>query len=752
MRTTEGARYARWAAAVAVGLTLIVAAVYLRRTWHEERVRRDAPPPVPETVQQRSAEFSFSKVEQDRTLFTVRASSATEFKDQNRSLLEDVWITIYGREGNRYDNIHTRECNYEPATGHIICQGDVQIDLESSVEAKSAPGQRAIHVETKNISFDRQTGEVKSEAPVEFRFPYGEGQGVGATYSTSEARIRLEHDVELKLAQPSGSTIPAVFTGSSLEYRRNEHTMRLFGPVVARQGERELSAGNLTLELDAELRARRAVASGKPEMRSADPKGRSSVTADEFIAFFNPQGWVERIFAEGDVHGDRAGPAGQDTFAAQRVGIEMEPRANEPRLLTATGDVKASMRSSTPAPSAASSTLGAGAWRQIEAPAMRLEFVAGAKARERRVEGAETLGPGVIETKSAEEDTRIRAARFTAKFDSQGRLQRLLGHSGVQIDRKLTSGAPQTSTADELAVSLSAGGDWATLDESGKVRFRQADRTAQADRAHIVRATDMVTLEGSPVVTDNASRTTAAAMEINQRTGDVHATGGVRTSYFSAQGNGATNFGPEPAHITSQVLTGNSTTGHAVYSGGARLWQGDAVIEADTIELWRGEQRMEARGNVVALVPQAPDARHQASRPTIWHVQAPHLQYFSAEGRAQLDGGVTAESDQGNLLSRTLDLYLSPSPQGEKGSRQLTRAVALGGVVVEQGGRRGTAQRGDYTAAEGKFVLSGGQPTLTDASHDTTTGRELTFFVSSDTILVSSETGLRTLTKHRIEK
>jgi len=694
---------------------------------------------VPETVQQRSAEFSFSKVEQDRTLFTVRAKSATEFKEQSRSLLEDVWITIYGREGNRYDNIHTRECNYEPATGHIVCQGDVQIDLESGVEAKSAPGQRAIHVETKNISFDRQTGEVKSQEGVEFKFPYGEGHGVGATYSTSDARIRLEHDVELTLAQASGSAIPTVFTGSSLEYRRNEHTMRLFGPVVARQGERELSAGNLTLELDAELRARRAVASRKPEMRAADPKGRSSVAADKFIAFFNPLGWVERIFAEGNVHGDRSEAVGHDTFAAQRVEIEMEPQTNEPRLLTATGEVKASSKQ-------------AGAWRQIEAPALRLEFAAGAKPRERRVEGAETLGPGVIETRTAQEDTRIRAARFTAKFDSQGRLQRLLGHSGAQIERKLASGAPQTSTAGELAVTLGAGGDWATLDESGKVRFRQGDRTAQADHAHMLRSTDMVALEGSPVVADNLSRTTSAAMEINQRTGEVHASGSVRTSYFSAQGNGVTNFGPEPAFITSDVLVGNSTTGHAVYSGRARLWQGDSVIEGDVIELWRGEQRMEARGNVVAVMPQAPDAKQKISRPSIWHVQAPHLQYFSAEGRAHLDGGVTAESDQGNLLSRTLDLYLSPSPKGEKGSRQLTRAVALGGVLVEQGGRRGTAERGDYTAGEGKFVLSGGQPTLTDASHDTTTGRELTFFVSSDTILISSAAGSRTLTKHRIEK
>ena len=78
--------------------------------------------------------------------------------------------------------------------------------------------------------------------------------------------------------------------------------------------------------------------------------------------------------------------------------------------------------------------------------------------------------------------------------------------------------------------------------------------------------------------------------------------------------------------------------------------------------------------------------------------------------------------------------------------------VAEGDVVVHQADRRGTADRAEYTAADGKFVLSGGQPTLANAFSDTTTGHSLTFFVASDTILIDSQEGSRTLTKHRIEK
>jgi hypothetical protein len=78
--------------------------------------------------------------------------------------------------------------------------------------------------------------------------------------------------------------------------------------------------------------------------------------------------------------------------------------------------------------------------------------------------------------------------------------------------------------------------------------------------------------------------------------------------------------------------------------------------------------------------------------------------------------------------------------------------LAQGNVIVREGDRRGTAEQGEYVAAEGKFVLSGGQPTLANASSDTTTGHSLTFFVANDTILVDSQEGLRTLTKHRVEK
>lgn len=115
MRNQEAARYARMAAMAAGLIVLLVAIIYTQRAVR--RARRAPGASVPSEVQQQSANFTYSDVDQGRTIFTLRASHATQFKKENRALLDDVWITIYGREGDRNDNIHTRQCSYEPESG-----------------------------------------------------------------------------------------------------------------------------------------------------------------------------------------------------------------------------------------------------------------------------------------------------------------------------------------------------------------------------------------------------------------------------------------------------------------------------------------------------------------------------------------------------------------------------------------------------------------------------------------------------------
>jgi lipopolysaccharide export system protein LptA len=729
-------------------------------------------------VQQQSDQMTFSKVEGDRTIFTVRASHATEYKDQNSYLLEDVWVTIYGRDGNRNDNIHTRECSYQPKTGAVRCQGDVQIDV-ASANPPAGSADKTIQVNTRDLTFNRETGDASTPEPVAFSFPQGKGHAVGVTYSTQNSLIVLRHDVHMDLvASDRTNGLPVNVTGGSLEVRRDERKLFLTAPADVRQGSRELTADKITIDLDSDFKAQHVTAEGSPVIHSTEAGGKVIIAANQFEASLDPQGWIQSMLADGNVQGSRDASAGTDHFSSGRVEIALAPQNVVRTMNTSGGTVLDSAQ--------------AGQSRTLKTASLRVSFGAGKQAGQPRAQSAETLAPATIEMKSGNELTALHAKKFVTVFDADGRLAKLLGHSGTEIKRTISSGAPQVTTANELVATFGSTGEWETLDETGNVHFQQADRQATADHARMVSKTDNLSMDGSPVLFDSTSRTTARSVSIDQKSGEIQATGGVASTYLSSEQNTAVNLGAVPAHVTAATLTASNTSGRALYSGHARMWQGESVLDANQIEVWRDEKKLVATGGVVAVFPQAsgqipkipgsePKAPHKPSGhaqtpkpaqanaeappgPTLWQIRAPVLTYWSDSGKAHLEGGVTATSQQGSLRSPVLDVFLAPAqgtqaaaegagkpPANATGPRQLDRALATGGVVVQQADRRGTAEQAEYTASDGKFVLSGGKPTITDASSDTTTGHSLTFFVANDTILIDSQEGSRTLTRHRVE-
>jgi LPS export ABC transporter protein LptC len=733
---------------------------------------------LPASVQQQSANFSLSNSDvQGRTIFTIRASHATQFKDENRALLQDVWITIYGRDGNRNDNIRTPECSYEPLSGNVRCDREVRIDMESVNPAAGKPAGDAMHVTTSNLSFNKNTGEASTPAPVQFEFSGGNGSGVGVTYSSKDSTVRVEHDIRFEMAASDRTSgFPVSATGSSFTVRRNDRVVVLEGPVEVRQGDRELVAGKISIGLDEGFHAQKVLIEGSPNIHAAEGKGNFTVAAEKFEGLINPAGWVQRITADGKVAGTRQTTAGTDRFQAGRAEFAMLPEHNLLKEMTATGGVTASSQQGKDS-------------RVLKTDALHVTFAANAGAaiagaasaarssEKQRIETVESLAPANVQSNSADEATELRAQRIIAKFDENGRLNQLLGHSGVQVSRQAGKSAPQTSSASELAVTFGKDGNWDTLDESGDVRFAQADRHASAAHAKMSRANDTISLDGKSEFADATTRTSAGSVIIDQKSNEIHGAGGIVSTYLPAQAakQGSTaSLGSGAAHISADTVSGSSASGHVVYAGHARLWQGDSILEADQIEVWRDDKKMQATGHVVAAFPQTaspldasfggrsgPRGKAQ-SGPTLWTVRAPTLTYLDDQGKAHLDGGVSASSLQGSLTAKSLDLFLSapgtlpgavPVTANLPTGRQLSRVVAKGSVVVRQGERQGVAEQAEYTAAEEKFVLSGGQPTLIDnASSDTTTGRSLTFFVANDTILIGSQEGSRTITKHRVEK
>lgn len=771
MNRQQAARYARWSASVAILLVAITAGVYLQRSWRAMLERRKAPPPVPSTVERQLSALTFSKVEQDRTLFTVQASKSTEFKGSLEDLLEDVQITIFGPRGLRHDTIHTSRCRYSRDRGGITCDGDVSIDLLSAEDAAriargDATAAGRLRVETSGVSFDRESGKASTSQAVHFIFPGGDGQAVGVEYDTNEERLRLGHEVRLHLtaATRPGPSGDLRLSGSSLEYRSKKREMSLAGPVRADSQDWSLSAGELLLALDEQNRARRMdLSSGpggaaRPEVLSRRAATPARLSADTMTAQLDTSGSLSRLAGSGNVAAQLSAAGAETNLSAAAFDLSYSPDTRAPRQLALTGAVSVNSRS--PLTNASFTT------RRLRTDSLRLTFSRSANSS--ALESAETLAPATLEwedssatSPSIARSTRLRSDKLRVNFqpstasakDSYPRMASAEASGNVQMTRTLAGKPDQTATAKQAAARFDPRGDWSEITLNGDVLLREAARTAQAAKAVFDRAAQSAQLSGKAVVADASMRTTARSITFLQSTGELRAEGGVQSSDL-LPGSGAVQLAPAPANLTADHLLANFETARALYSGHARLWQGASVLDADSIELQKNERQLLASGHVRAVFPEAAFSPNSAasakSRSAVWRVQAGSLSYQDAEGRAHAEGQVLAQSATQKIQSSSLDLFFAPS--ANRSARQVTRATASGGVLIEQGARRGSAERGEYSAADGKFVLSGGNPSLSDPQYGLTTGRQLTFFLASDTIIVESEKGSRTLTKHRVEK
>src|ERR1700687_2777608 len=157
MRNSEARKYAQWSLTAAGLLAVVVAGVYLRNVWLARQAEKKAPPAGPPAIEQRSNEFSYSKVEGQRTIYTVKASRTTEFKEGSRNLLEDVAIVVNGEKGERNDTLLTKACDLISNTGKISCAGEVQSGRQAAGAPQASPN--AIQATTSAVTFDRDSGE-----------------------------------------------------------------------------------------------------------------------------------------------------------------------------------------------------------------------------------------------------------------------------------------------------------------------------------------------------------------------------------------------------------------------------------------------------------------------------------------------------------------------------------------------------------------------------------------------------------------
>ena len=579
MRNSEAQRYARWSLAAAGLLAAVVAGVYLRNVWVARQAAKKAPPAVPPSIEQLSNEFSYSKVEGQRTIYTVKASRTTEFKEGSRNLLEDVAIVVYGKKGERNDTLLTKACDFISNTGKISCAGEVQISLQAAGGAQASAN--AIHVATSAVTFDRDSGEARTDKPVTFHWPAGNGRAAGVSYDSNSGTLRLHRDVELNLSPSSPATPEKTeatdekmvhVAGDSMTFQRAARIVVVDGDVHAQQTTLELSTDKLQLDLDAAFQAKRFTASGHPQLHDLSLQGPIALSADEIASGLRADGSVESIVATGNVHGTRNTPVGEDGIDAGRVQVDLATRDNLPRLLTASNGVTLTSTDAS----------FNGGTRHVQSDALEVHISNDSHSGQNFLESVNTLAPAradwqdvtLVNGKPVSQSTRMSGQRMNLKFGGQNLLQQLASTGGVEVTRKLGDAPEEITASRELLAKFDKAGEWSTIDQTGDVHFHDAQRAGQGDRAHVDRATNVVTLDGSVIFADASTRTTAQSASFAQGAGTLRADGHVLTMDLHPGAAGISNLAQEPAHISAEHLVADTAQGPCRVFGKGKIVAG----------------------------------------------------------------------------------------------------------------------------------------------------------------------------------
>src|SRR3984957_1706330 len=856
----------RWLVVIAVVCTLVVAGMYLRVRLHEFSVLKAIPGKMGIDIKQTAPGFQVSKSDGKRTLFTIEASDLKQFKHDDRAELHNVNIVLYGRDSTRFDRI---------SGGDITAKGDVQIDLEANPAGRTNPDQSApkelrssIQLKTRDLVFNRESGNATTAARVEFSTPQASGSAVGVLYAGKANTLTLASQVHAKIYGDVPSTIEAssgLITGEPrvvlLEHPnllRGEETVqadhgKLF-LTADNNVERIIATGNVHAQLNQAASASRPAkgrgqhpktrlakttpASGAPEKPTPDTQVHSDEA--EFL-LTGKQNQLRTATLTGHVKLERAGAQPMQGTAG-RVILDyagqnqlQKVHALEHVRLTQSGANQDTTTAKSSTKDFGSQNLGA---QDFALTASAVDFLV---VDGRFLDRAETFGPAQITihsapvpapvstqregrpsslqstTSSAAQQTIITAGKFNAKFETVAGSSCFSTIHGAPDARIVNQGPGQperVSTSETVDATFLPQGGIATVTQQGKVNYaddQSPDKRTQAtaDLARYTPADQMLaltgTVAGNPRVVEGGMATTAQVIRINRATGEALAEGDVKSTYseLQEQPNGSLLASSSPIHVTARSMTARNHPAIAIYTGGARLWQDANVIEAPTIQFDREHRSLVAQGtqarpvSTILVQPektqpeqsQAAQARPVHGRlkgrgkadssnsgaagksdgPTLVAITAAKFTYVDSERKAHYEGGVSAKSTDFTASSQTMDVYLLPRSQivsqnpshvasqtkpsqSVTGQGRVDHVVAQGHVLVLQPNRRADGEKLVYTAAEDKFVLTGGSPSIFDAEQGKVTGVSLTFFRADDRVLVEGEASTPVVTQTRVAR
>jgi len=739
----------RWFAGAAIAVVLIVAGVYFYAHHRVQNALKQVPEKIGLEIQQSASGFSVSKSEQGRTILKIDASKAVQFKQGGLVELHNVVITVYGRDSARYDRIYGSDFEYNQQSGDVTALGEVQIDLEANPKGVLNPDQsppeelrNPVHLKTRGLVFNQKTGDAHTSQKVEFQLPQASGSGVGLNYIAKNNVLTLESQVRLVGTGPSGLTL----TAARAVITKDPHQVVVELPRLEMTA-RESQADRAILFLRSDNTLDRVLASGNVLLYVTGQQVAEARAEQLELTMGKQGGNLYRAVLSGAVKGEFSGEQ-ELSATAGRVQLDFAGR-NVLTKVRAEGAAKITQHQKTTDNSAA---------QDMELTASTIDFFL---KDGNHLTGAVTIGPGQItllpSTGSDGSETVATAGSFQARFDDSGQLTAIHGAPDACLVSRSPGQPDRVSTSAMLDAGFRSGGEIESIVQQGSVAYVDGERKAWGDRARYVPDDQILLLTGSPRIVEGGMTTTGYSMRLNRGSKEAFAEGSVRTTYsdLNPHADGALLASSSPIHVTSDAMAVHGTSAVALYTGHVRLWQDANIVEAPSIEFDRERRSMIARGTTDQPVSTVLVQTDASGNVTPVAITSSRLSYTDNQRQAHFDGEVTGKGADVTLTAKQMDAFLQPrgeSTNQASSAGRIEKIVAKGQVVVTQPDRRATGDQLVYTAADDKFILTGGPPSIFDAEHGKITGVSLTFFRRDDRVLVEGNNKFPTVTQTRVAR
>jgi LPS export ABC transporter protein LptC len=609
-------------------------------------------------------------------------------------------------------------------SGREAQAGEGQKDLQVTGDVRLSASDGFVAT-TDHATFSNADATVRADGPVSFQKGRMSGSGVGMRYDQSADVLTLADAVRVAVTDETGKTTME-FTSTSATLARAEDYLSLEGNVHALRGEQILESdrGRALLSEDDELVTYIEM---RGNARVVGGEAFDSMSARDIDLDYSESGdLLERVVLQG---GGTVVLAGADEDAGRQFeGESLELLfAPDQTLTQATG--RGGVRMILPAGASASSrTIKARSFDASGEPGKGLT----AARFDDQVEFEET------------ENTRRRVARSAA-------LRTTLSGQGVTSAVFTTAVSFETeglrASAGEVQYDPARGGLRLRGAEGGRVP-RVADENIEIDADTID-----VTIEGPHMLAKGRVRTVLRPRTPGARGNAPQGPGGAepitRLPGLLQQG--------QAANVTAASLDYQGGAGTAAYTGEAMLWQGDTTIRADAISLDQRKADLIAVGNGRSNLP---------LENGVSIGRASEIRYDDATRRIAFTGldpasgkpsePVASRPSAGAPLARPTPAQLS-GPQGDLragrievvlagAASRIDRLEAYRNVNVRLDTRVATGDRLTYFDADGRYVITGVATvpvTIVEECRETT-GRTVTFFRSTERIIVDGNEEVRT--------